>query len=160
MALNFIKNHDICPNHGPYAMIDTQEKSMDQKCVLEDSPSGIVIVNWHLLQSYFIWNLQRTIMNGLLSFMLEEFKSPLPLSGSIQESSTARKKKAKESGLYNLEMYPVFIELFPGKSPGKTPWKFWNNLYLFILELASEIVDHIEKEKWRLYSSVESMQTK
>ena len=62
-------------------------------------------------------------MNGLLSFMLEEFKSPLPLSGSIQESSPERKKKAKESGLYNLEKYPVFIELFPGKSPGKTNLK-------------------------------------
>ena len=51
--------------------------------------------------------------------MLEEFKSPLPHSGSIQESSTARKQKAYESGLYNLEKHPVFMELFPGESLGK-----------------------------------------
>ena len=49
--------------------------------------------------------------------MLEEWKSPLGFSGSIQKDSVTRKKLAKESGLYNLENYPVFMEYFPGKIP-------------------------------------------
>ena len=56
-----------------------------------------------------------TILNGLCSFMLEEWESPIGFSGSIQADSMTRKKLAKESGLYNLEKYPIFMELFPGK---------------------------------------------
>ena len=47
--------------------------------------------------------------------MLEEWESPIGFSGSIQADSITRKKLAKESGLYNLEKYPIFMELFPGK---------------------------------------------
>ena len=46
--------------------------------------------------------------------MLEEWESPIGFSGSIQADSITRKKLAKESGLYNLEKYPIFMELFPG----------------------------------------------
>ena len=63
---------------------------------------------------YFVnWPLS-TILNGLCSFMLEEWKSPIGFSGSIQADSMTRKKLAKESGFYNLEKYPIFMELFPG----------------------------------------------
>ena len=61
-----------------------------------------------------IEDLLSTILNGLCSFMLEEWKSPIGYSGSIQADSITRKKLAKESGLYNLEKYPIFMELFPG----------------------------------------------
>ena len=46
--------------------------------------------------------------------MLEEWKSPIGFSGSIQADSMTRKKLAKESGLFNVEEYPIFMELFPG----------------------------------------------
>jgi len=58
--------------------------------------------------------------------MLEEWESPIGFSGSIQADSITRKKLAKESGIYNLEKYPIFMELFP--------------------ELASEIMDKIERD--------------
>ena len=61
-----------------------------------------------------VGDLLSTILNGLCSFMLEEWKSPIGFSGSIQADSITRKKLAKESGLYNLEKYPIFMELFPG----------------------------------------------
>ena len=62
-----------------------------------------------------VGDLSSTIINGLCSFMLEEWESPIGFSGSIQADSITRKKLAKESGLYNLEKYPIFMELFPGK---------------------------------------------
>ena len=46
--------------------------------------------------------------------MLEEWESPIGFSGSIQADTVTRKRLAKESGLYNLEKYPIFMELFPG----------------------------------------------
>ena len=67
-----------------------------------------------LLMESTVGDLSSTILNGLCSFMLEEWKSPIGYSGSIQADSITRKKLAKESGLYNLEKYPIFMELFPG----------------------------------------------
>ena len=67
-----------------------------------------------LCKTLTVRDLSRTILNGLCSFMLEEWKSPIGYSGSIQADSITRKKLAKESGLYNLEKYPIFMELFPG----------------------------------------------
>ena len=42
-------------------------------------------------------------------------KSKKARSGSIKASSVTRKKMAKESGKFNLEEIPIFIQLFPGK---------------------------------------------
>jgi len=56
-----------------------------------------------------------TILNDLYSFMLEDCKSKNGRSGSIKASSATRKKLAKESGKFNLEKIPIFIQLFPGK---------------------------------------------
>jgi len=61
-----------------------------------------------------VGDLLSTILNGLCSFMLEEWESPIGFSGSIQADTVTRKRLAKESGLYNLEKYPIFMELFPG----------------------------------------------
>ena len=55
------------------------------------------------------------ILNGLCSFMLEEYDGPN--SGSLSETSDKRKELAKQSGSYNMEHFPKFNELFPGKTP-------------------------------------------
>ena len=47
--------------------------------------------------------------------MLEEWELPLGYSGSMYADSQTRKKLAQESGRFNLEKYPIFKELFPGK---------------------------------------------
>lgn len=92
-----------------------------------DPGKSICTTNSHLEPRTWTptWNIS-TILNGLCSFMLEEWESPIGFSGSIQADSITRKKLAKESGLYNLEKYPIFMELFP--------------------ELASEILDEIERD--------------
>ena len=54
-----------------------------------------------------------TILIGLCSFMLEEYGSR---HGSLYETSDKRKKLAKQSGSYNMEHFPKFNELFPGKT--------------------------------------------
>ena len=47
--------------------------------------------------------------------MLQEWELPFGYSGSMQADSMTRKKLAKESGRFNLEKFPIFKELFPGK---------------------------------------------
>ena len=57
-----------------------------------------------------------TILNGLCSFMLEEYGSSIGYTGSLSETSNKRKELAKKSGSYNMEHFPKFNELFPGKT--------------------------------------------
>jgi len=49
--------------------------------------------------------------------MVEEYRSanPLDQTGSIIDTSQNRKELARKSGSYNVENFPKFIELFPGK---------------------------------------------
>ena len=66
-------------------------------------------------------DLSSTILNGLRSCMLEEWKSPIwtrmvGYSGSSQADSSTKNKLARESGMFNLEKCPIFMELFPGQS--------------------------------------------
>ena len=58
-----------------------------------------------------------SILNGLFSFMLEEYSSSYPVTqtGSLTDTSQNRKELARKSGSYNVENFPKFIELFPGK---------------------------------------------
>ena len=57
-----------------------------------------------------------TILNGLCSFMLEEYGSPIGYTGSLSYPPSTRKELAKQSGSYNIKHFPKFNELFPGKS--------------------------------------------
>ena len=57
-----------------------------------------------------------TILNGLCSFMLEEYGSSIGYTGSLSETSSKRKELAQQSGSYNIEHFPKFNELFPGKT--------------------------------------------
>ena len=59
----------------------------------------------------------RSILIGLSSFMVEEYGSAYPVehTGSIIDTSQNRKELARKSGCYNVENFPKFIELFPGK---------------------------------------------
>ena len=57
-----------------------------------------------------------TILIGLCSFMLEEYGSPIGYTGSLSETSDKRKELAKQSASYNMEHFPKFSELFPGKT--------------------------------------------
>ena len=61
-----------------------------------------------------------SILNGLCSFMVEEYSSSYPVeqTGSLtlaHFTSQNRKELARKSGSYNVENFPKFIELFPGK---------------------------------------------
>jgi len=55
--------------------------------------------------------------------MLEDWRSPIDVeitraienSDSIQTDLRTRKKLARESGWFNLERCPIFMESFPGK---------------------------------------------
>ena len=75
-----------------------------------------------LRETLAVRDLSRTILDGLCSFMLEDWRSPIDMeitraignSDSKQTDST-RKKLARESGWFNLERCPIFMELFPGK---------------------------------------------
>ena len=95
-------------------------------------------------------DLSSTILNGLRSCMLEEWKSPIwtrmvGYSGSSQADSPTKKKLARESGMFNLKKCPIFMELFPGQR--------YNDLFIYfkcvILELASEIIDKMERDRAR-----------
>ena len=59
-----------------------------------------------------------SILNGLCSFMVEEYSSPYldHQTGSITDTSQNRKELAQQSGSYNVENFPKFNELFPGKN--------------------------------------------
>ena len=64
-------------------------------------------------------DLSSTILNGLCSFMLEDWRSPIDVeitraienSDSIQTDST-RRKLARESGWFNLERCPILWNCF------------------------------------------------
>ena len=55
-----------------------------------------------------------TILNGLCSFMLEEYGSQIGYTGSLSYPPSTRKELAKQSGSYNIKHFPKFNELFPG----------------------------------------------
>ena len=56
-----------------------------------------------------------TILNGLCSFMLEEYGSQIGYTGSLSYPPSTRKELAKQSGSYNIKHFPKFNELFPGR---------------------------------------------
>ena len=58
-----------------------------------------------------------TILNGLCSFMVEEYSAPTGYTGSLTETSETRKELAQQSGSYNIKKFPKFNELFPGIFP-------------------------------------------
>ena len=74
-------------------------------------------MNDHHPENWGPWWTPGSILNGLFSFMLEEYSSPYPVTqtGSIADTSQNRKELARKSGCYNLEKFPKFIEHFPGK---------------------------------------------
>ena len=62
------------------------------------------------------WNVG-TILIGLCSFMLEEHNPEnciLLETASLKERSSTRKDLARKSGLFNIENFPKFSDLFPG----------------------------------------------
>ena len=61
-----------------------------------------------------------SILNGLCSFMVEEYSSPIGYTGSLTDTSQKRKELAQQSGSYNVKNFPKFIELFPGKNISST----------------------------------------
>ena len=86
-----------------------------------------------------------TILIGLCSFMSEEYGSR---HGSLYETSDKRKKLAKQSGSYDMEHFPKFNELFPGKTLTLFTLKSillkFSNIFL---DMVFEILNRSEKSK-------------
>ena len=83
--------------------------------------------------------------------MLEEWKSPIwtrmvGYSGSSQADSPTKKKLARESGMFNLEKCPIFMELFPGQSLNHLLIIYFKSMFQ---ALASEIIDKMERDRAR-----------
>ena len=87
-----------------------------------------------------------SIINGLCSFMLEEYGSPVGYTGSLADSSQRRKELAQQSGSHNIKHFPKFNEHFPGEVyifyRRKLPNKPFDNFFFQIWSLKSQKNHH------------------